>query len=221
MMMSNLDTLRSDFDREWSKYGVYHGKNLITNIPSWEEILKTLNAEIRRPNPTLFTEPSNNDFEIVYKDMIAMKKLYFDDEQLLKNSAEANLHGYGIESEATFFFSLFFEKDRLNEILPESTISDIKSINKIIDVDTSFTSLKVSLADKLTPFESHVGHTCIVQLSGLSFWKLRDKEVGLDDLYVVGPGDYLFFKENVEHELSNEEPRSSLVGRFTFGESHG
>jgi hypothetical protein len=219
--MNNLDNLRSDFDKEWQRYGVYHGKNLIKNIPSWEEILKTLNSEIRRPNPTLFTEPSNNDFEIVYKDMIAMKKLHFSDEQILKNAAEANTHGYGIESEATFFFSLFFEKDRLSEILPESTVADIESINKIIDVDTSFTSLKVSLADKLTPFEAHVGHTCIIQLSGLSFWKLRDKEVGLDDLYVIGPGDYLFFKENVEHELSNEEPRSSLVGRFTFGESHG
>ena len=218
--MSSLENIRSDFNSEWNKVGVYHGKNLIKNIPSWEEILKTLNAEIRRPNPTLFTEPSSNDFEIVYKDMIAMKRLHFNDEQRLQNTEEANRHGYGIESDATFFFSLFFEQDRLGEILSESTNNDIKNINKILDVDTSFTSLKVSLADKLTPFESHVGHTCIIQLSGISFWKLRDRKVGLDDLYVVGPGDYLFFKENVEHELSNEEPRSSLVGRFTFGESH-
>jgi hypothetical protein len=219
-MTTSLDNFRSDFDTEWNKYGVYHAKGLINNLPNWEEIIKVLNKEIRTQDHNIFTIPSNNNFEIVYKDIIAMKKLSYSDEARELNSMNPNSNDHSIESDATFFFALCFNPDKLKSLFSKSLTDEIDSINKIFDIDASYSSLKIALADKFTPYESHKWHTCIIHLAGTNLWKLRNKEVGLDNSYLVEPGDCLFFKEWVEHELSNDEPRSSLVGRFTLGESH-
>jgi hypothetical protein len=218
--MDNIDILRSQFHSEWNKNGVYHAKNLIKNLPTWEEIIKILNKEItKKSEPEFFTNKTNvADYEIVYKDLIAMKKLYFNKDHLTTKVTESINNG--IESDATFFFSLFFKKERLNEIISESLINEIKTMNQAFDIDSHFISLKIALADKIVPFESHEKNTCIIQLAGINIWNLRDKKNGLEKSYVVEPGDCLFFKENIEHELTNKEPRSSIVGRFEFGKTH-
>jgi hypothetical protein len=218
--MDNLNNLRSRFNNEWNKTGIYHAKNLIKNLPTWEEIIKILNKEItKKGEPEFFTSDDMvQDYEIVYKDIIAMKKLYFNKDKLTVKLKEE--FDNGIESNATFFFSLFFKKERFNQIVSESLVNEIKNMNEIFDIDTHFISLKIALADKVVPFESHEKNTCVVQLAGTNVWNLRDKKNGLETSYIVQAGDCLFFKENIEHELTNEEPRSSIVGRFEFGKSY-
>jgi hypothetical protein len=218
--MDNIDILRSQFQSEWNNNGIYHAKNFIKNLPTWEEIIKILNKEIRTQDNNLFTEPSSKNFEIVYKDIVAMKKLSYSDEKRRANSMKPNLNDHSIESDATFFFSLFFKKERLHKIVSKSLINEIKNMNKSFDINTYFVSLKIALSDKVVAFESHKENTCVIQLAGTNIWNLRNRENGLEKSYLVEPGDCLFFKENIEHELTNEEPRSSIVGRFEFGKSY-
>jgi hypothetical protein len=131
---------------------------------------------------------------------------------------------YGIatvESDATFFFSVFFTQGTIDLMLPDSIKNQINNINKTLDINANYRSLKIALSDKFVPYESHSnGHTCVIQLAGKNTWNLRDRGAGLQKSYVLEPGDLLLFKETIEHELTNEEPRSSLVGFFDLGVSH-
>jgi hypothetical protein len=206
-MMSNL---KSDFQKEWNSVGVYHAKALIKDLPSWEDILNILNHAIRDERPRVVS-PSVNNFEIVYKNLLAIKKLVYK---------ETNSDKHTIDSDATFFFSLFFNKETFGSVISESIKNQSIELDKVLDIESDYTSLKISLSDKFVPYEVHEWHTCIIHLAGTNEWRLRDKSIGLEKLYVVEPGDILLFKKGVEHELTNEKPRSSIVGRFILGESH-
>ena len=208
--MNNLETIKLDFQKEWNSVGVYHLKALIKDLPSWEDILNILNRAIRDKKPRI-AFPSVNDFEIVYKDLLAIKKLVYK---------ETDSDRHTIDSDATFFFSLFFNKETIGSIISESIKNQSAELDKILDIESEYGSLKISLSDKFVPYEVHEWHTCIIHLAGTNEWRLRDRSVGLEKLYVVEPGDILLFKKGVEHELTNEKPRSSIVGRFILGESH-
>ena len=208
--MNNLETIKLDFQKEWNSVGVYHSKALIKDLPSWEDILNILNRAIRDKKPRI-AFPSVNDFEIVYKELLAIKKLVYK---------ETDSDRHTIDSDATFFFSLFFNKETFGSTISESVKNQSAELDKILDIESEYGSLKISLSDKFVPYEVHEWHTCIIHLAGTNEWRLRDRSVGLEKLYVVEPGDILLFKKGVEHELTNEKPRSSIVGRFILGESH-
>jgi hypothetical protein len=205
-----MSDLKSDFQKEWNSVGVYHAKALIKDLPNWEDILNILNRAIRDEDPKILLQ-SGNDFEIIYKDLFAIKKLSYPD----KNSSR-----HIVESDATFFFSLFFDKETFASVISESIKNQITELDKVLDIKLDYTSLKISLSDKFVPYEVHDWHTCIIHLAGTNEWRLRNKSIGLEKLYVVEPGDILLFKKGIEHELTNKKPRSSLVGRFTLGGSH-
>jgi hypothetical protein len=206
-----MSDLKSDFQKQWNSVGVYHAKALIKDLPNWEDILNILNGAIRDENPKIPLQ-SRNDFEIIYKDLFAIKKFSPPDKT-----------GYGqvVESDATFFFSLFFTQETINTMIPDSIKDQIENINEMLDINAHYRSLKIALSDKFVPYESHEnGHTCIIQLAGSNVWNLRDKDSGMQKTHVLEPGDVLLFKEKIEHELTNEGPRSSLVGFFDLGDSH-
>ena len=204
----NVDLLREDFYKQWNNNGVAHIKGCVNDLPDWEKILKMLNMASRTTEEHQeFVNPP--EFEIPYKNILAIKKVVYDDAPNPQPK---------IESDATFFFSLFFSPKDIGTRLSESLCNQIKSIDKKLSIESAFNSLKISLSDKFVPYESHTWHTCIIQLQGINHWYLRDKKIDLDETYLLEPGDCLFFKEGVEHQLFNEEPRSSLVGRFEFKE---
>lgn len=211
--MNNMDKIRSDFEKDYYATGIYHAKALFNDLPNWEEVLNILNLAIRDENPKMSfpAETKENDFEIVYKDLLAIKKLSY------KGDGQS---GHTIESDATFFFSLFFNENTLDAPEFKSIKDQVLALNKILDIKADYGSLKISLSDKFVPYETHAWNTCIIHLTGTNEWKLRNKNVGHEKLYVVERGDMLFFKEGVEHELSNQLPRSSIVGSFTLGKSH-
>ena len=210
-MMSNLKTLRTDFDSQWSSDGVFYGKGIIHSLPEWADILNILNKSIRDEDSKLNLS-DDIDYEVVYKDLKAIKKLSYSDDVYGSST---------IESDATFFFSVFFTQDTVETLLPNSIKEQIESINKELDIKAHFRSLKIALSDKFVPYESHeTGHTCIIQLAGTNVWNLRDTASGLQKSQILEPGDILLFKEKIEHELTNKEPRSSLVGFFDLGDSH-
>jgi hypothetical protein len=206
-----MSSLRSDFDNNWNQSGIFFAKGLVHTLPSWEDILKILNRSIREDSSLNLSSPKDAH-AILYKDLLAIKKMSYDN----KN--------YGvpvIDSDATFFFSLFFTQDTINTMIPDSIKDQIKNINEMLNIDAHYRSLKIALSDKFVPYESHEnGHTCIIQLAGSNVWNLRDKDSGMQKTHVLEPGDVLFFKEKIEHELTNEGPRSSLVGFFDLGDSH-
>ena len=205
-----MNSLKSDFQKDWKSIGVYHAKGLFKDLPNWESILNILNSAIRNKNSNMFFQPEN-DFEIVYKDLLAIKKLAYN---------ESNYSKHTIESDATFFFSLVFNQDTFASTGFNSIKNQALELDEILDIKSTYYSLKISIADKFVPYEAHPWDTCIIHLAGTNDWKLRDKSIGLEKLYILEPGDILFFKEGIEHELSNELPRSSIVGRFTLGGSH-
>jgi hypothetical protein len=199
------DRLVDDFYSQWSQHGAAHIKDFIKDLPDWEKILGMLNSETRLDSWS--DMDGERKWEIKYKNILAVKKIGHDqDDQPF------------VESEATFFFSLFFPEKELHLKLSESLQNQIISMNESLGIDTDYNSVKISLSPKHVPYESHVWHTCIVQLQGINNWSLRDKRSQFEKSYLLEPGDCLFFKEGVEHKLSNDEPRSSLVGRFTFNE---
>lgn len=206
-----MNDLKNNFVDAWNNDGVFYSKGIFNNLPNWEEILKILNKSIRDKNNRLSLS-SPNDYEIVYKDLLAIKKMSYDN------------NNYGIpsvDSDATFFFSVFFTQDTVESMLPDSIKDQIKIIDKVLDIKANYRSLKVALSDKFVPYESHsTGHTCVMQLAGNNIWNLRDSTSGLQKSYILEPGDLLLFKEKIEHELTNEDPRSSLVGFFDLGDSH-
>lgn len=206
-----MSDLKNNFIDAWNTDGVFYSKGVFDNLPKWEDILNILNKSIRDKNNVLNLS-SPNSYEIVYKDLFAIKKMSYKDDN------------YGIatvESDATFFFSVFFTQGTIDLMLPDSIKNQINNINKTLDINANYRSLKIALSDKFVPYESHsTGHTCVIQLAGKNTWNLRDRGAGLQKSYVLEPGDLLLFKETIEHELTNEEPRSSLVGFFDLGVSH-
>ena len=204
----STDLLVEDFYKQWNNNGVAHIKNCVTDLPEWEKILKMLNLASRETESNLKWS-SLPAFEIPYMNILAVKKVAYNDAPIPEPK---------IKSDATFFFSLFFSPKDIDTSLSESLSNQIKDINKNLNIDSEYDSLKISFSDKFVPYESHTWHTSIIQLKGINHWYLRDKRVGLEEMYIVEPGDCLFFKEGVEHQISNEEPRSSLVGRFAFKE---
>lgn len=209
-MMNSTDTLSSEFKKEWDRVGVYHAKGFVKNPPSWEEVLNILNTAIRDKNPKAGLK-EHSYFEIIYKDLFAMKKI----------SYKERTHGSEtIESHATFFYSLFFNSESLGSVISESVKNQIEDLDKILDIKSSYTSLKIALSDKIVPYEIHNWDTCILHLAGTTDWRLRGGLHGPEKLYVLEPGDILFFKEGIEHELINEKPRSSVVGTFKMGEKN-
>lgn len=209
--MSNLQTLRTDFDSHWNSDGVFYRRGAIDRLPEWADILNILNKSIRDEDSKLNLS-DDIDYEVVYKDLKATKKLSYSNETYGSST---------IESDATFFFSVFFTQDTAETLIPKAIKEQIEDINQSLDIKANFRSLKIALSDKFVPYESHeTGHTCIIQLAGTNVWNLRDKASGLQKSYILEPGDLLLFKEKIEHELTNEEPRSSLVGFFELGDSH-
>ena len=205
--MNNVANLKNDFAVKWKQDNGYLAKNLYGNLLSWEDILNILNKAIRSENPKL-NLTTNNNFEIIYKDLLAMKKI---------SRWEPNLK---IESDATFFFSLFFDNDTFLEMIPESVQNKINIINKEFDILTNLNSLKISLSDKFVPYEYHDSNTIIIQLQGTNTWSLRDRITKNVSTYLLEPGDCLLFKGNVDHSLTNDAPRSSMVGKFILGSSY-
>jgi hypothetical protein len=202
------DLIVDDFYKQWKNNGVVHIKNCVDDLPEWERILKMLNLASRetKSNIKYTTLPA---FEISYMNILGVKKVEYNDAPIPEPK---------IKSDLTLFFSIFFPDTEVGVRLSESLNNQIKNINTMLNVDSVYNSLKISFSDKFVPYESHTWHTCIIQLKGINNWYLRDKRIGLEEMYIVEPGDILFFKEGVEHQISNEEPRSSLVGRFTFNE---
>jgi hypothetical protein len=203
-MMSDL---KPKFYEEWEKNGAYHGKGLINNLPQWEDIISTLNKASRE------NVPENNDrqsaeFEVWYKNILAVKKVNYEGSLAI------------IESDIQLFFSLFFMEYDIPNIISPLIYKEIKDIENTLNINTDFNSLKISLSNKFVTWESHTWHTCILQLKGINHWGLRDKRTGFESSYLLEPGDLLFFKEGVDHQVSNDDARSSLVGRFTFGENN-
>lgn len=214
-MMSSFQGLKKDFVRDWNKTGVYHGKGLIKDLPNWEEILNILNRAITDKDPQI-NIPSDNNVEIVYKDLIAVKTLEYPE----KHYEDTVAFSPKIVSNATFFFSIFFNKDHLESLVSSKMQEHVLNLEEEFDIKTDYSSLKISLSDRFVPYEVHDWDTCIIHLAGTNEWSLRDKSVGLDSLYILEAGDILFFRKGVEHQLKNDKPRSSIVGRFTLGESH-
>jgi hypothetical protein len=201
----NMEDAVNSFNEQWDEFGAAHLKSFIVDLPDWKDIIGLLNLETRvdkwsrmRPSP---------DWEISYKNLLAVKKIEYDaDDQP------------NVESDATFFFSLFFSSKELHLKLSESLQNQISNMNKRFSIDTDYNSVKISLSPKYVPYESHKWHTCVIQLQGINIWSLRDVGAQFEKTYLLEPGDCLFFKEGVEHKLSNDEARSSLVGRFAFKE---
>lgn len=210
--MNNLDSLRSDFNKDWNSVGVYHGKGLVADLPSWEDVLGILNNAARDKDPQVNQSiKASAPFEIIYKDMLANKTIRYDKE---------DINIFDVESEVTFFFSLFFNQDTFGSVISESVKNQTLELDKLLNIKSEYSSLKISIADKFVPYESHEWDTCILHLAGTTEWRLKGGTHGAEKLYVLEPGDILLFKEGVEHELTNEKPRSSLVGRFILGDSH-
>lgn len=211
--MTNSNTLKDDFIEQWNSTGSYLAKNLYGELLSWGEILDILNNAIRTEEiaKDLLNEAKDNDYEIIYKDIIAMKKVDFD-----KITSK-----HSVESDATFFFSLFFTYPTFLKMVPESVTSKImNTLNETFDIQAYISAMKIALSDKFVPYEDHDGNTVIIQLQGTNTWTLRDKESQNTRSYLLEPGDCLLFKSNIEHSLTNDKPRSSFVGNFFLGGSH-
>jgi hypothetical protein len=204
--MNTLSTTSLSFDKDWNELGIYHGKKVFHSLPNWEDILNILNAFIRDKENNIAL-PVDNDFEVVYKDLLAIKKVKYP---------YTDSMAHVIESDATFFFSLFFDKDRLGQILSQELEKEMKELDKTLDIKTEYGSLKISLSDKFVPYETHSWDTSILQLAGTTNWMLRNKDINFEELYVLEPGDFLLFRKGIEHELSSEKPRASLVGQFEW-----
>ena len=204
--MSN--NLKNDFIAKWKQDGAYHAKNLYGNLLNWEDILNILNKEIRSEKLIVdWALASDNSHEIIYKDLIAVKKI-------------ADWNGPLIETDATFFFSLFFDTGKFITMVPESVNNKINEINKMLDIRTHFRSLKIALSDKFVPYEYHDGDSIIIQLQGTNEWSLRNRTTQEVNLYLLEPGDCLLFKSKIDHSLTNSGPRSSIVGSLSLGSSH-
>lgn len=201
----NIQESVNSFHDQWNEFGAAHLKGFIIDLPDWKDIINLLNLETRA-SQWQSVQPSP-DWEIKYKNILAVKKIEYDSDGQPS-----------VESDATFFFSLFFSSKELHVKLSESLQNQISNMNKILGIDSDYNSVKISLSPKYVPYESHDWHTCIIQLQGINTWSLRDKGSQFEKTYLLEPGDCLFFKEEVEHKLSNDGPRSSLVGRFTFNE---
>lgn len=202
--MNSLGVTSLTLNKDWNSLGVYHGKNMFHNLPSWEDILNILNAFTRdKESKTMLSV--DNDFEVVYKDLLAIKKVKYPHQDSM---------AHVVESDATFFFSLFFNKDTLSQLISQQLEEEMKKLDKSLGIKTEYGSLKISLSDKFVPYETHSWDTCILQLAGTTDWMLRNKKNDFEQLYVLESGDFLLFKEGIEHELSSEKPRASLVGHF-------
>jgi len=207
--IEDFKDLKSDFTEQWNKNGAYLAQNLYGELLSWNEILDILNKAIRTEQPELNLENHiNNNFEIPYKDLVAMKKV----------SDWKNENGkVKIESDATFFFSIFFNSSTFSLMIPELVRNKINTISEKLNIFPNIVSLKIALSDKFVPYEHHSKNTIIIQLQGTNTWNLRDIETKKTLSYSLEPGDCLLFKSNMEHSLTNDNPRSSMVGTFRIG----
>lgn len=209
--MNSFDALKNDFETSWKSIGVYHGKGIINNILNWEDIINILNNAAKDKNPKINQYiKSSSTFEVVYKDMVAIKTVEYHDE---------DINNFDIVSDATFFFSLFFNEKSIPEKISKDLNDEINVMNNAFKIKTDFTSLKISLAEKFVPFEYHEWYTCIIQLQGTTYWDIKDPSTGLEELFILEPGDLFLFKDGIHHQLTNSSPRSSLVGRFVFNEN--
>lgn len=208
--MSSLININDEFRSEWKQNGIYHAKSVIKELPGWGDVLDILNSAIQNKD-TPPVAGGNTDAEVRYKNILAVKKLEYP-------YPDSDRHK--VESDATFFFSLFFNQENIGSIISTSIEKEIKQINEELDIHASFNSLKICLSDKFVPHEKHNWDTCIMQLLGTNDWQLRDRPNSFQKDYVLEPGDVLFFKNGIEHQVSNKNPRSSLVGGFKFGDSH-
>lgn len=202
--MTDINMLESEFKKEWENVGVYHGKSLINNLPSWEHIVHILNnfiVEDQEKNPQDIFAPH----EIRYKNIVAVKKFLFE-----TGTNES-------ESDATFFFALFLDyKNKPLSIFSKEIRDDINLIGETLKIDYTFHELKICLSDKIVPYEFHKNNTYVIQLQGINEWKLKNTITGLESSYILEPGDCLFFKEYMPHSLTNKAPRSSLIGNFSL-----
>jgi hypothetical protein len=69
--------LKNNFVDAWNNDGVFYSKGIFNNLPNWEEIFKILNKSIRNKDNRLSLS-SPNDYEIVYRDLLAIKKMSYD-----------------------------------------------------------------------------------------------------------------------------------------------
>lgn len=201
-----IEDMRNNFINDWNKTGVHHCKGAMKSLPDWEHIVNTLNFATRK-EPTNDFNMQPTSFEVTYNDLIASKKLLYSKEKP---------NEFTIESEATFFFSLFFAPYDRSKFISESLSNEIDEIEKVFNISSDFNSLKISLSDKFVPYETHTWHTCIVQIAGINKWDLKDDRQDFQNTYILEPGDFLMFKEGIYHQVSNDGPRSSVVGRFTL-----
>lgn len=202
-----IEDMKNNFINDWNETGVYHCKGLMSDLPDWNYIVNVLNIATRKENTTQEQNMVPSPFEVPYKDLLAVKTLSYSKEKP---------NEFVIESDATFFFSIFFDPRDKPKMISTSLSNQIDEMENIFDISLNFSSLKIALSDKFVPYENHSWHTCIVQIAGINKWELKDDRQNFKETYILEPGDILFFKEGIYHQISNEGPRSSVVGRFTL-----
>lgn len=98
-----------------------------------------------------------------------------------------------------------------NNILYNKTTKLLEEIKKETEFLFGFGALKISLGNKITPSHADNWDAINLQIKGKTIWKLSDTENGDGPIFVSEPGDLLYFRQGIFHEVFSEGPRANII----------
>jgi hypothetical protein len=182
MINVDLSNLKQDMLKHKKEKKALFIKSFYSDTTSWKQLIDC------------FAKEAYTDGSIIAKEMV-------------KGSGESRI---GTVVYKDFYLNINFDSTGLKKYFPEIYEIFIK-----INTDTSYpwglSGLKIALLEYHVIPHSDSWDAYALQAQGVSEWTITSQDGLYKEIFIVEPGDFLFFPKGCIHEIKSVDPRSTFI----------
>lgn len=188
MINVDLSNLKESMLKHKKANTAYFIKSFYSDLPSWEQLIDC------------FAKEADVDGSIIEKEMV-------------KGSGEKRI---GTVVYKDFYLNINFDATGLKKYFPEIYEILIK-INTATSYPWGVSGLKIALLKYDVIPHSDPWDAYALQAQGVSEWTITSQDGLYKEIFIVEPGDFLFFPKGCMHEIKSVDPRSTFIfnGKFS------
>jgi hypothetical protein len=184
MINVDLSNLKEDILKHKKEKTALFIKSFYSDTPSWEQLLNC------------FAKEAYANGSVIEKEMT-------------KNNGESII-GSVVYRDREFYFNINLGNIDLKKYFPE--IYDIfVKINTATSYGWGVSGLKIALLKYYVVPHSDSWDAYALQAQGVSEWTITSQDGLYKEVFIVEPGDFLFFPEDCLHEIKSVDPRSTFI----------
>jgi hypothetical protein len=184
MINVDLSNLKEDILKHKKEKTALFIKSFYSDTTSWEQLIDC------------FAKEAYADGSIIENEMN-------------KDNGESII-GTVVYKDRDFYFNINFDDRDLKKYFPK--VHDVfVEINTATSYPWGVSGLKIALLKYDVIPHSDSWDAYALQAQGVSEWTITSQDGLYKEMFIVEPGDFLFFPEGCMHEIKSVDPRSTFI----------